>query len=263
MATGLVFLMYHEIETAGRATCQSDAGYVRYVVKQSDFKQQLARLRASGLRGMSVTEALTLSADSNEGGAGVVLTFDDGCETDFTVAAPMIAEAGSKATFYVVAGFLGRRGYLSHNQLRELSDSGFEIGCHSMTHSYLTGISTDRLRVEVAESKERLEQVTGKRVAHFSCPGGRWSRTVARAAEEAGYDSVATSRVGVNSKACDRFSLSRIAVMRSVTPRQFDRICRGEGLMISRARTTVLTVAKSVLGNSIYERGRSSVLSEN
>ncbi|HKG15737.1 MAG TPA: polysaccharide deacetylase family protein [Pyrinomonadaceae bacterium] len=259
MGDGVVFLMYHELETAGRPLCEEGAGYARYVVGAEDFKQHLSHLRSGGLRGVPVGEAL-----KNDGGDAVAhrvcITFDDGCETDLLFAAPALEDAGFGATFYVTVGHLNRRGYMSESQLHELSDAGFDIGSHSLTHSYLHDLEDGRVREEVAGSKERLEQLTGRRVAHFSCPGGRWDSRVARLAREAGYESVATSAVGVNTRATDPFRLSRVAVTRGTTVQEVLRVSRGEGLAARRARVAVLDVAKRVLGNSIYERLRTAAL---
>src|SRR3954469_20605087 len=94
------FLMYHEIEAAGRALCDAEPGYVRYVVSQAAFRNQLRQLRADGYGGLSVGQWLA----GNQAGPAAVITFDDGCETDALIAAPLLAEAGFKATFYVIAG---------------------------------------------------------------------------------------------------------------------------------------------------------------
>lgn len=261
MSSRVVYLMYHEIELAERELCESDPGYVRYVVKAADFREQISHLRTEGFRGISVGDALK-EVDEAAGGKRVVMTFDDGCETDLIVAAPLLSEAGFNATFYITVEHLGRRGYLSQNQLRELSDQGFEIGSHSLTHSFLHDLPTEKIRAEVAGSKDKLEEMTGKRVAHFSCPGGRWDRRVARLAEEAGYTSVVTSQIGSNSPQSDPFRLARVAIMRGVGLDEFARISRGEGLGRRRAQSAVLNVAKRVLGNSIYQRLRSTVLRE-
>lgn len=257
MSHRIVYLMYHEIERAGRALGDSAPGYVRYIITESDFRAQLAHLATNGFRGVSVTEALASTSQSEP---LIAITFDDGCETDCLIAAPLLKEAACNATFYCIAGRLNARGYLSEPQLRELSDAGFEIGCHSMTHAYLDELNDTGLRVEMGEAKTRLEQLTGKPVAHFSCPGGRWSRRVTRVAREAGYASVATSRIGVNSQATDRMKLARVAVMRDVTVTEFDRLCRAEGFAARRARAGILNAAKAVLGNAIYERMRASAL---
>ncbi|MDT4965812.1 MAG: hypothetical protein QOJ64_549 [Acidobacteriota bacterium] len=259
MSSGLVYLMYHELEVPGRPLCESEQGYVRYVVGATDFKQQIARLNDDGVIGISVGKALSAPAEAS---ARVVFTFDDGCETDLTVAAPLLKEAGFDATFYVTVGHLGQRGYMTEGQLRELSDMSFEIGSHSMTHTYLHDLSTEQIRSEVVESRKRLEQITGRAVAHFSCPGGRWDMRVSRLVRESGYDSLVTSSIGVNSSDSDSFNLKRVPIMRGMGIEAFARIARGEGLGLRRAQSAVLNVAKRVLGNSIYERLRSTVLGQ-
>jgi peptidoglycan/xylan/chitin deacetylase (PgdA/CDA1 family) len=251
--------MYHEIELPERVLCESDPGYVRYVVKESAFREQIAHLRANDFRAVTVTEALT---KADEARPRVVLTFDDGCETDLSVAAPILLEASFGATLYITVKHLGQRGYLNKSQLRELSDLGFEIGSHSMSHIFLHDLTTEQIRSEVVGSKEELEEITGKPVAHFSCPGGRWDKRVSQVVQEAGYYSLVTSQIGVNSPASDRFHLARVAIMRGVGIDEFARISRGEGLRMRRAQSAVLNVAKRVLGNSMYERLRSTVLGQ-
>jgi peptidoglycan/xylan/chitin deacetylase (PgdA/CDA1 family) len=259
MSTNVVYLMYHEIELPSRPLCESEPGYVRYVITEADFREQMARLGKEGFRGVSVGEALSDSASIER---RVAITFDDGCETDLVVAAPLLQEAGYNATFYITVDHIGRPGYLKPDQLSELSRLGFEVGSHSLTHSFLHDLSAERIREEVVESKARLEELTGKRVAHFSCPGGRWDRRVSEMVKEAGYDSLVTSQINVNSARSDHFRLARIPIMRGLGIEEFARLARGEGLGRRRAQGAVLNVAKRVLGNSIYERLRSTVLGQ-
>lgn len=263
MTARAVYLMYHELARPGRPLVDEDPGYARYAVAAEEFRRHLSRLGAAGVRGLSVGEALAAGKE-DEGNADespkVVVTFDDGCETDLTEAAPLLEEAGMRATFYVVSGHVGRRGFMSRTQVRELSGRGFEVGSHSVTHSLLTDLRPERVREELAESKDALEQMTGRRVAHFSCPGGRWSPLVARLAAELGYESVATSRVGVNDAATDRFRLARVAVMRHTTLAEFERCARAEGFLRRRAQEAALSLAKRALGNGAYQRLRSSAL---
>lgn len=251
------YLMYHEIELPGRSLCQGGNGYRRYVVTQAELRAQMLWLKNRGYRPKSVGRALR---DPDEDPSCVVLTFDDGCETDALIAAPILAEFGFTATSYVVVSNLGRPGYLTAAQLRELADSGFEVGCHSMTHAYLTDLQAPGLQVEILEAKERLEQKIGRRVDHFSCPGGRWSPEVARVAKEAHYHSVATSRVATNSRETNPFRLARLAVKRGITLNDFDQLCRGKGLFVRRTEEMALFVAKAALGNLLYENVRSTLL---
>lgn len=247
----MVFLMYHELERPGRPMCQSAPGYVRYVLSESQFRDQMLWLRDNGWRGISVGQALRFPE-----GRTLALTFDDGCETDLLVAAPLLKEIGSDATFYITVGFLGKLGYLSVSQLRELAALKFEIGCHSLTHSYLCDLDDQGLHREVVESKSRLEQILGEPVTHFSCPGGRYDLRTLRAVKDAGYRSMATSRIYRNSPATDPFRLGRIAILRDSTPSSFQAICEGQGLWKSQFRARLQDTAKTLLGNSLYDRVR-------
>jgi peptidoglycan/xylan/chitin deacetylase (PgdA/CDA1 family) len=251
----IVYLMYHELEVAGRSLCQNVPGYVRYIVREPDFREQMTWLQSAGMRGVSVSDAL-----NNKAANGIVLTFDDGCETDLTVAAPILQKEKFAATFYITVGYLGRPGYLVPRQVRGLIDAGFEVGCHSMTHPYLSDLADQELHREIVEAKTQLEDIIGRPVHHFSCPGGRWSPNVAAVARLAGYRSITTSRIAVNRPTSDPFRLARIAVMRGTTPKGFQNLCRGHGLWQRKVRSALQTTSHQILGNAIYDRLRSLLL---
>jgi peptidoglycan/xylan/chitin deacetylase (PgdA/CDA1 family) len=262
MNKGVAFLMYHELRLPGNQLCQNGAGYARYVVAEEEFREHLEVVQANGWRGWNVTEALAalpnLPIDSQP---GVCFTFDDGCASDLRVAAPLLRSAGLNATFYVTVDHLGRRGYLTEAGLRELSDLGFEIGSHSMTHRHLNDLGGVELEREIAGSKGRLEEIIARRVSHFSCPGGRMNTLVAEMAARAGYESVATSRIGMNNDESDRFALKRFAIRRGTTTRSFERLCCGKGQLLKKSEDSILSTGKRLLGNQRYDRLRSSILS--
>lgn len=253
-----VFLMYHELEETGRSLCQSEPGYVRYVLPVAGFQAQMELLQSKGWRGVSVGEAIRFADDKL-----VAVTFDDGSETDLLSAAPVLRRLGFGATFYVTNRWLGRPGYLSHAQLRELRALGFEIGSHSMTHAYLTDLDANGLHHEVAEAKTQLEQILGESIEHFSCPGGRFDQRVAQVAAQAGYRTVATSQIRANSTSTDCFALGRVPVMRSTSLREFQDLYSGRGLWQWRMSQQLGQAGKKLLGNSMYDRLRSALLGHN
>jgi peptidoglycan/xylan/chitin deacetylase (PgdA/CDA1 family) len=252
----IVFFMYHELEQPGRPLCMDDPGYVRYVIPSSAFCEQMESLHSDGWRGISVGEAVEFGDQA----PGVAITFDDGCETDLISAAPVLREFGFGATFYITTGFLGRCGYLSTSQLQELNSQGFEIGSHSMTHPYLTDLDDKQLHHEIADSKTYLEQIIGKSVQHFSCPGGRFDERVSRAARDAGYLTVTTSRICTNSRSSNRFGLGRIAVMQNTSLATFRTLCYGRGLWQLNSKVLLRQTAQRLLGNSAYDRLRGALL---
>ena len=249
---GSAFLMYHQL---GEPAAGGDA---LYTVPRAAFAAQMHHLRDEGYEVLSVGQAL---AGRPDGRPRVVMTFDDGSATDRSEAAPLLAALGFGATFYVVAGFLGRPGFVTEAEARELVGMGFEVGSHSMSHRYLSDLDAAGLREEVYASKQRLEDVLGRRARHFACPGGRCNGRVTEAVRDAGYESLATSHVGLNTPATDAFHLTRIAVQRPLSLDAFGSVCRGEGMAQRRLRELALGAAKTVLGNGRYDRVRRALLS--
>jgi peptidoglycan/xylan/chitin deacetylase (PgdA/CDA1 family) len=251
----VAFLMYHELEKPGRALRQSEPGYVRYIVRAVAFRDQMQLLQREGWKGVSVGAATTAFSQKT-----VAITFDDGMETDLLLAAPILRECGFGATFYVTAGWTGQPGYLSESQLRELSALGFEIGSHSMTHAYLTDLDDAALRREMVDSKLRLEQIIGKPVEHFSCPGGRYDSRVAKIARAAGYRTVATSDIRMNNAAPNPFELGRIAIMRNTSLDELLQLCEGRGLWRWKLTVQFRSAVRTMLGNAAYDRLRARLL---
>jgi peptidoglycan/xylan/chitin deacetylase (PgdA/CDA1 family) len=253
--SGIVSLMYHELELPGRPLCQSAPGYVRYILSRESFNSQMRWLTQNGWRGLSIGEAL-----AHPPGNSVAITFDDGCETDLITAAPILKQNGLNATFYVTAGLIGEPGYMSSAQLRQLHSLGFEIGCHSMTHAYLDDLDQPALRREIADSKKMLEEMIGGKVEHFSCPGGRYDNRTLDLAREAGYRSLATSRSEANFPSTNPYSLGRVAILRETEGVTFGRVCTGEALGRMRIEESLRGAAKRVIGNALYDRLRTMVL---
>jgi peptidoglycan/xylan/chitin deacetylase (PgdA/CDA1 family) len=247
--------MYHELDVPGRTLCQSEPGYVRYVVPHTAFESQMRSLKSAGWRGLSVSDALRFPE-----GSCVALTFDDGSETDLLTAAPALQALGYGATFFITVGFLGTPGHLTQAQLRELSNAGFEIGCHSMTHPYLSDLSGDVLEREILDSKKQLEDLTGRPVEHFSCPGGRYNARVQDIVRQGGYRSMNTSRFYANTSSTNPFELGRVAIMRNTSLSAFQQICRNQGLWRKRAIDRMRSGTKRVMGNSAYDAVRALLL---
>jgi peptidoglycan/xylan/chitin deacetylase (PgdA/CDA1 family) len=247
-----VVLMYHQIGEVSTTE-------LRYSVSTESFREQLGHLAASGYEVVGIGQAL---ARPEAGRRRVVITFDDGSASDYRVAAPLLAQHGFGATFYVVPGRLGDDGYMTEAEVVALAESGFEIGSHSMTHPYLNDLAAAALETEVAGSKRRLEALLGRPVRHFACPGGRVNGGVRTAVRAAGYESMATSRTGAAPFGTDPFGLPRIAVLRHTTLTQFARLCRAEGLLFRRLPEAARGVARRILGNGSYDRLRHALLNE-
>ena len=256
-AARIVFLMYHELGLPGRTLCQSEPGYVRYILPVDTFRSQMDWMKKSGFRGLNVSGALRYPADPS-----VCITFDDGCETDLIAAAPLLREFGFNATFFLTAGFLGTPGYLTANQVRELDSQGFEIACHSMTHPYLSDLPEPELRREMVDAKLQIEQIVRHPIEHFSCPGGRFDQRTLEMARRAGFQTVTNSRFHANSSRTSRYDLGRVAMLRDMPLAEFAATCHGQGLWKKRLQHSTRRGVQRLLGNRMYDRLRKALLRE-
>jgi len=127
----------------------------------------------------------------------IILTFDDGYEDNYSIAFPLLQKFGFSAVIYAVTEKDRRTNFwdqdeppaqlMSAAQLKELHRSGIEIGSHTVTHPRLPTASPERLRTEIRDSKDALEQLFGSGVFSFAYPYGELSESVKDCVCEAGY----------------------------------------------------------------------------
>jgi len=184
---GLV-LMYHRIGPALLA----DEG--DYALSLELFAAQVRVLAQSGRPLVSLGR---LRQRAYPDGA-LWLTFDDGCESDAELVAPLLREAGFPAAFFVNPALAGDRGRgnASWAQLRALADGGFEVGSHGLDHTLFYGLDDVELQRQIVDSKSRIEDGLGRAVLALSLPGGSGGERARRMAEAAGYEIVLGSRPG-------------------------------------------------------------------
>ena len=97
----------------------------------------------------------------------------------------LLDEVKLKATLFVIVDALkdaDRRALVADAVRR-----GHRLGSHTLTHRFLPRLAPDEQRVEVAESRERLEQMFGAPVSGFRSPGFGTSDAIRGMVAEAGY----------------------------------------------------------------------------
>ncbi|TAJ23879.1 MAG: hypothetical protein EPO68_02300 [Planctomycetota bacterium] len=95
----------------------------------------------------------------------------------------------------------------------ELRARGHEIGSHTVSHPILPGLSDERLRCELVDSKRALELWLGEPVRGFCHPNGDTDARVGAAVARAGYAHACTTRAGVFGAGGDAFAIPRVDVV--------------------------------------------------
>jgi peptidoglycan/xylan/chitin deacetylase (PgdA/CDA1 family) len=193
------------------------------------FARQLEHL-AAAYEPVSLSKAVARLGEGRVSGREVVVTFDDGFRNQLVNAAPLLAEHGFRACFFLVTGLLSADPREAELFCRErlhlprpvepmtwddaaaLLGLGHEVGSHTRGHPELTALDAAELDNELRASRVELERRLGASVAHVSAPYGdahRFSPAVSDAARRAGYASCATARRGLNTGADDLYALRR------------------------------------------------------
>jgi peptidoglycan/xylan/chitin deacetylase (PgdA/CDA1 family) len=170
---------------------------------------QLRLLARRGFRGATFGQAVGDRAP----GRTVAVTFDDAYLSVLELGKPLLDEVGFPATVFVptdypdaperpmawegIDGWLGGPHEhdlrpLSWAQLGALADEGWEIGSHTCSHPRLTTVSDERLRLELLESRAKLEQRLGRACSTLAYPYGDHDARVVQATRAAGYAAAGT-----------------------------------------------------------------------
>jgi peptidoglycan/xylan/chitin deacetylase (PgdA/CDA1 family) len=176
-------LLYHRIADPPSPN-SSDA---RYYMPPIDFEWQMNALKDWGY----TTIPISLLVSAITKGAylpprPVVISFDDGYQTVFTNAYPIMKKLGFSGVMYIVEEYIGAQGYMSIDQLTEMAKNDWEIGSHSMTHPHLPA-NHDIVNFEAGQSKRLLASEIGGNVLTFAYPYGEIDGFVVDKVAEYGY----------------------------------------------------------------------------
>jgi peptidoglycan/xylan/chitin deacetylase (PgdA/CDA1 family) len=172
-------LLYHHV-----ALHQSETVY--YVAPDA-FERQLHLLHEWGYTTISVELMVSAIKQGAElPPKPVIMTFDDGSETIYTNALPIMQKYNFTGTAYIVYNYVNTQNYMNPDQIRALYASGWEIGSHSLSHADLTE-RPDRQMDEIVESRRKLQSLLGVPILSFSYPFGAYNENSVYYAHYAGY----------------------------------------------------------------------------
>lgn len=256
---GISVLMYHALEDREHPAGAKDPGEQLYVLQVSQFREQMEYLKREGYRTFLLDELQGLAEWPDK---AVVLTFDDGHESNYTLALPILQEFGFKAHFFVTTGWIGTPYFMSEEQVKGLHKAGMGIGSHGVTHAFFDDMAKQECENEFLQSMDTLRDITGKKITLFSAPGGRVGTNVACLAESLGLKILCTSLPGVMLKSGQWHSVPRFALQRDMWADVFDAIVKNDEAYMCRLkrRNSILLFAKKVLGNKGYEKARTILL---
>lgn len=221
-------LAYHAI-----ADLSDDPVLAEYAVPPALFAAHLDTLIERGWTFVDLDAVLAaLAGKGSLPRKALLLTFDDAYTDLLDAACPILVERKVPAVVFAVAGKLGGSNewdnkkrattlkLLDADGLRAIIGQGVEVGAHTTNHRPLPKVPPAELEDEIAGSGRRLEAAGLPWPRSFSYPYGEWNPELASMAQEAGYEVAFTVDWGVVSDGADPYTLPRVEIHASDTPRK-------------------------------------------
>jgi len=195
---GAIVLCYHAV---------SDDWPSPLAIGVRQLERQIQALRRRRYRFLTFGELVAQVSSGRPARKIAAITFDDGYESTWTRAHPLLQRLGAPATVFVPTHFIETGKPLrwpgieewsntahAHElrpltlaQLRALAAAGWEVGSHTVSHPRLPVLTDDRLADELARSKAWIEERLERPCETLAYPYGAYDERVIAAAQAAGY----------------------------------------------------------------------------
>lgn len=265
-------LCYHHITTIEippQATTKA-------VVPLEEFEAQMKYLYEQGYYTASLKDLEDFLYNNKElPKKTVVITFDDGYESNYINAFPVLQKYDFKATIFLVGSDVvekaapydpHRLSILSYDQIRKMQDSGLiEFGNHSFdAHKYngskpaLLTMNRESIIKDFEKQQKLFSKIGIPSFTSIAHPFGRYNNTVIDAAKKTGHKLGFTIQDGLVYKNSSPFALNRIVVPAGVTPQEFRTLLRDDSLCLPTGFEDSLVL--DIDSNVAYVKGKAQLL---
>jgi len=202
-------IMYHYVEYVKDA---DDLIRKRLDVTPFLFEEQLKTLKKAHYETYFVKDVPDiLEGTVHYSTQSAILSFDDGYEDFYTDVFPLLKKYHMRATLYVIYDYIGRKGFLNEQQIKELIDSDLvEVGSHTLDHIYLKLAPEQYAEKQIADSKKKLEERFSIKIKTFAYPYGAFNNNNIEMVKKAGYTAAVSVISGEMQSKDNLFYMSRI-----------------------------------------------------
>lgn len=178
------------------------------------FDAQMAALHKAGWNTITLAAlAHDLAAGTRPPARTFVVTVDDGWWDSYDYVYSTLQKYGYVATFFVIAGRIGRPNFMGPSQIRALLAAGNEIGDHTVTHAVLTAAVPKTLTWEIDAGAATIAEVSGRWPETLAYPHGKADPAVMAAVTACKSLRMAVMEGGGGRETwSDRFRVARIQV---------------------------------------------------
>lgn len=153
----------------------------------------------------------------------IMICFDDGWAGIYD-SKDFFYNNNIQPTVFLAIDLIGKDGYLTLNQIKELKDIGFLFESHTWSHFNLSTYNAKELKRELLDSKNELSQILNQEISSLCFPQGYFSKKVIELSIEYGYKKLYSSIPGAYSDLVDSHNVICRNLVQFVSPRLFKLI---------------------------------------
>jgi peptidoglycan/xylan/chitin deacetylase (PgdA/CDA1 family) len=207
--------MYHVI-----AAPPPGAPFPGLYVPPAEFAEQMQALKGAGWHAVTLDEVEAYWRHGSSLGAGkpIVISFDNGYNSQYTQALPVLRGLGWVGDENLqLSGLPPSQGGLGEGQIRGLLAAGWELDTQGISHADLITLDAEQLHEQVAVARETLQHRFDVPVNWFCYPSGHYNPAVVAAVKAAGFIGSTTVVPGWAHPSDDRYRLHRLRVLGGTT----------------------------------------------
>jgi peptidoglycan/xylan/chitin deacetylase (PgdA/CDA1 family)/nucleoid-associated protein YgaU len=213
-------LVYHNISAQEKG---------RLSIAVRNFEAQMRQLHAEGFQTVSLADFLAFTAGRRQlPRRSVLLTFDDGYKSFVQYARPTLKDYGFGATLFVYSDFIGAGSGLSWQDLRALSEQGYDVQAHSKSHANLRrkdgeseAAYAKRIEAELGYPLTLFKKYLGRSSESLAYPYGEVDDELLGYIAKYGYTAAFTVRRQSNAAFVSPLKISRSQIYAEMTAQDF------------------------------------------
>jgi peptidoglycan/xylan/chitin deacetylase (PgdA/CDA1 family) len=209
-------LMYHVI-----AAPPAGAAFPGLYVAPEEFAGQMQALKSAGWHAVTLDQVqASWSRDVPLGpGKPIVLSFDNGYNSQYTQALPVLKRLGWVGVENIqLSGLPPSQGGLGEDQVKGLLAAGWELDTQGFSHADLPTLDAQALHYQVASARSVIQHRYHVQVNWFCYPSGHYNNTVIEAVRAAGYQGSTTVVPGWARPNGDPYRMPRLRVLGGTEP---------------------------------------------
>jgi peptidoglycan/xylan/chitin deacetylase (PgdA/CDA1 family) len=214
--TPVPILMYHVI-----APPPSGAPFPGLYVAPAEFAAQMRALKRAGWTAVTLDQvsAYWRKGVSLPHGKPIVVSFDNGYQSQYTRALPILRRLGWVGDENIqLTGLPPSQGGLGDDEIRGLLAAGWELDTQGISHADLIALDPQQLHEQVASSRVTIQRRFHVPVNWFCYPSGHYDASVIAAVKAAGYAGSTTVVPGWARSGEDPYRLHRLRVLGGTSP---------------------------------------------